>query len=170
MPHVHQVISRSSGESAVGFYSLVEKKAYTFTIPDPPIRSRYLIGSAYGWIITADDRSELHLVNTVTGDQIVLPSVATIEQVPEYSEEDVEDVSEPDDDEFSEPELFESEDDSESELLDTVPYRRYTTVFKVYRVDLTAKKVVEISLGDNVLNLGLNQATLSIYGPKNIRS
>jgi hypothetical protein len=35
----------------------------------------------HGWIITADERSELHLLNPITGDQIPLPSVTTIEQV-----------------------------------------------------------------------------------------
>ncbi|CAD6335634.1 unnamed protein product [Miscanthus lutarioriparius] len=45
------------------------------------IRSRYLIGSAYGWVVTADETSELHLVNPITRDQIALPSVTTIEQV-----------------------------------------------------------------------------------------
>ncbi|CAL4966726.1 unnamed protein product [Urochloa decumbens] len=300
--------SKSSGASAAGFYSLLENKPYTFTLPDPPIRSRYLIGSAYGWIVTADERSELHLVNPITGDQIALPSVTTIEQVkpiydnngaihmygysrytgaegyldppsvfrldklrdyifykaflssdpftgnyivvlihhpywqisfargrddhwtwlpyhacytdcafkdellyatlvdgeihaydindpsvkprvvmeglkdcpplykmyiaqapcgdllqiwkvPEDSEQEVEDVSEPDLDPPDDDEYFSvSEDGSEPEL-ETVPYRRYTTAFKVYRVDLTAKKLVEISsLGDNVLFLGLNQS------------
>ncbi|CAN6162937.1 unnamed protein product [Urochloa humidicola] len=299
--------NKSFGASAAGLYSLMENKPYTLTIPDPPIRSRYLIGSAYGWIVTADERSELHLVNPITGDQIALPSVTTIEQVkpiydnngaihmyrysrytgpkdylepssvlrldklrdylfykaflssdpftgnyivvlihhpywqisfvrggddhwtwlqyhdcytdcafkdellyallvdgeihaydlnnpsvkprvvmeglkgcalpkmyiaqapcgdllqiwkvPEYSEREVEDVSEPDLDPPDDDEYFSvSEDDSESES-DTVPHRRYTTAFKVYRMDLTANKLVEISsLGDNVLFLGFNQS------------
>nr|TKW01294.1 hypothetical protein SEVIR_8G170300v2 [Setaria viridis] len=67
--------SESIGEKAM------EKKAYTLTLPDPPIRTREVIGSSYGWIITADERSELQLVNPITGDQIALPSVTTIEQV-----------------------------------------------------------------------------------------
>lgn len=65
----------------MGLYSLAEKKAYTLTLPDPPIQSREVIGSSYGWIITADETSELHAVNPIAGDQIVLPSVTTIEQV-----------------------------------------------------------------------------------------
>ncbi|XP_062197772.1 F-box protein At5g25290-like [Phragmites australis] len=73
--------SESAGARAAGLYSLTEKKAYTVTLPDPPIRSRHIIGSSYGWIITADERSELHLVNPITGEQIALPSVTTIEQV-----------------------------------------------------------------------------------------
>ncbi|CAN6363198.1 unnamed protein product [Urochloa humidicola] len=73
--------SESIGDRAMGLYSLAEKKSYTLTLPDPPIRSREIIGSSYGWIITADEMSELQLVNPVTGDQINLPPVTTIEQV-----------------------------------------------------------------------------------------
>ena len=50
-----------------------------------------------------------------------------------------------------------SEDGAEPEL-DSMPLHE-KVVFKVYRVDLTAKKFVEVSsLGDNVLFLGLNQS------------
>ncbi|KAF7099832.1 hypothetical protein CFC21_101416 [Triticum aestivum] len=73
--------TETAGESVAGLFSLVENKSYTLALPDPPIRTRYVIGSNHGWIITADNRSELHLLNPVTGDQIALPSVATIEQV-----------------------------------------------------------------------------------------
>ncbi|KAF8694585.1 hypothetical protein HU200_005724 [Digitaria exilis] len=73
--------SESIGDRAMGLYSLAEKKAYTLTVPDPPIRSREVIGSSYGWIITADERSELQLLNPISGDQIALPSVTTIGQV-----------------------------------------------------------------------------------------
>jgi hypothetical protein len=73
--------SESTDAREAGLYSITEKKAYTLTLPDPPIRSRYIIGSSYGWIITADERSELHLVNPITSEQIALPSVTTIEQV-----------------------------------------------------------------------------------------
>ncbi|CAN6363209.1 unnamed protein product [Urochloa humidicola] len=74
-------ITESTDAREAGMYSLAEKKAYTLTLPDPPIRSRYIIGSSFGWIITADERSELHLLNPITGEQIALPSVTTIEQV-----------------------------------------------------------------------------------------
>uniref|UniRef100_A0A0A9D1F5 KIB1-4 beta-propeller domain-containing protein n=1 Tax=Arundo donax TaxID=35708 RepID=A0A0A9D1F5_ARUDO len=82
--------AKSSGASAAGLYSLTEKKPCTLSLPNPPIRTRYLISSAYGWIITVNDRSELHLVNPIMGDQIALPSITTIEYVtPVYDENGV---------------------------------------------------------------------------------
>ncbi|CAN6193093.1 unnamed protein product [Urochloa humidicola] len=74
--------SKSSGERAAGLYSLADKHAFELpSLPDPPIRRRHLIGAAHGWLITADENSELHLLNPVTGDQIALPSVATMEHL-----------------------------------------------------------------------------------------
>uniref|UniRef100_A0A0D9XTH5 F-box domain-containing protein n=1 Tax=Leersia perrieri TaxID=77586 RepID=A0A0D9XTH5_9ORYZ len=73
--------SELAGENVACLYSLVEKREYKLTLPDPPIRSRYIIGSSHGWIITADERSELHIVNPITGEQMSLPTVTTIEQV-----------------------------------------------------------------------------------------
>ncbi|XP_044978827.1 uncharacterized protein LOC123446218 [Hordeum vulgare subsp. vulgare] len=70
--------SASAGENVACLYSLAEKRVYSLTLPDPPIGDRYLIGSSHGWLITADDKSELHLINPVTGQQIALPSVVTI--------------------------------------------------------------------------------------------
>ncbi|XP_062192987.1 uncharacterized protein LOC133896406 [Phragmites australis] len=73
--------SESAGENVACLYSLVEQREYKLTLPEPPIRSRFPIGSSNGWLITADERSELHLVNPITGEQIALPSVITIKQV-----------------------------------------------------------------------------------------
>ncbi|KAF8732927.1 hypothetical protein HU200_015277 [Digitaria exilis] len=73
--------SESAGDNIAFLYSLAEKRAYKLTLPEPPIHRRYLIGSSLGWLITADERSEMHLVNPVTSEQISLPSVTTIEQV-----------------------------------------------------------------------------------------
>ncbi|GJN30860.1 hypothetical protein PR202_gb19198 [Eleusine coracana subsp. coracana] len=73
--------SESAGDHVAFLYSLVEKRSYKLTLPDLHIQRRYLIGSSHGWLVTADDRSEMHLVNPVTSEQISLPSVITIEQV-----------------------------------------------------------------------------------------
>lgn len=40
-----------------------------------------LAGSSHGWVITVDERSEMHLVNIITREQTALPSVITFEQV-----------------------------------------------------------------------------------------
>lgn len=73
--------SESAGENVVFLYSLAERRACKLTLPEPAISRRYLIGSSHGWLITADERSEMHLVNPITSEQISLPSVVTIEQV-----------------------------------------------------------------------------------------
>ncbi|WVZ55297.1 hypothetical protein U9M48_005973 [Paspalum notatum var. saurae] len=71
----------AAGENVTCLYSLAEKRTYRLTHLDPLIHKRYLIGSSHGWLVTADERSEMHLVNPVTGEQIALPSVITIEHV-----------------------------------------------------------------------------------------
>ncbi|XP_051213123.1 F-box only protein 7-like [Lolium perenne] len=73
--------SESAGDNSAYLYSLSEKRSYKLTLPDPPLRTRCLIGSSHGWLITVDERSEMHLVNPITCEQISLPSVITIEHV-----------------------------------------------------------------------------------------
>ncbi|KAM0861772.1 hypothetical protein ACQ4PT_045673 [Festuca glaucescens] len=72
-------IAAATGTRAAELFSLADKKTYKARIPDPPIGERYIVGSSHGWLVTADGRSELHLLNPVTGEQIALPSVITIE-------------------------------------------------------------------------------------------
>ncbi|XP_037467062.1 probable F-box protein At1g65740 [Triticum dicoccoides] len=71
----------SDRSGAAELYSLTDRKAYAVRLPDPPIQDRYIIGSSHGWLVTADARSELHLLNPATGEQLRLPSITTIEQV-----------------------------------------------------------------------------------------
>ncbi|RLM68935.1 uncharacterized protein C2845_PM17G11860 [Panicum miliaceum] len=73
--------SESDADNVACLYNLAEDRVYRLMIPEPAIHSRYLIGSSNGWLVTADERSELHMVNPITGEQIALPPVATIEQV-----------------------------------------------------------------------------------------
>lgn len=71
----------AAGTRAAELYSLADKSAYTIPLPDPPIAERSIVGSSHGWLVTADARSELHLLNPATGEQLALPPVSTIEQV-----------------------------------------------------------------------------------------
>ncbi|TVU01598.1 hypothetical protein EJB05_52970, partial [Eragrostis curvula] len=61
--------------------NLITEKVYHITLPDPPFRDRFVMGSSYGWLITADDRSHLFLVNPVTGHQIAMPPPETMKNV-----------------------------------------------------------------------------------------
>ncbi|CAM0949149.1 unnamed protein product [Alopecurus aequalis] len=73
--------TEAAGPSAVGMYSLSEQRAYTITPPDPPMAGRYLVGSSHGWLVTADERSDLVLLNPNTGEQTRLPPVTTMEHI-----------------------------------------------------------------------------------------
>ncbi|KAG2558330.1 hypothetical protein PVAP13_8NG134500 [Panicum virgatum] len=73
--------TESDADNVACLYNLAEDRVYRLTLPEPAIRSWYLIGSSNGWLVTADERSELHMVNPITGERIALPPVTTIEQV-----------------------------------------------------------------------------------------
>ncbi|KAF7102887.1 LOW QUALITY PROTEIN: hypothetical protein CFC21_103946 [Triticum aestivum] len=68
-----------AGAKALGMYSLSELKAYTMPLPEPPIN--YWIGSSHGWLVTMDEKSDLMLLNPITGDKIALPPATTMEHV-----------------------------------------------------------------------------------------
>ncbi|CAL4949211.1 unnamed protein product [Urochloa decumbens] len=54
-------------------------RSFHATLPDnPPFRSRYVVGSSRGWLVAADEQSDLHLLNPVTGAQIALPRAHTM--------------------------------------------------------------------------------------------
>ncbi|KQJ81847.2 hypothetical protein BRADI_5g03430v3 [Brachypodium distachyon] len=71
----------SSDKRSACLYSLVEKRVFKITLPEPPICTRTLIGSSQGLLVTVDRSSEMQLLNPITGQQIDLPSVITIEHV-----------------------------------------------------------------------------------------
>nr|XP_010936405.1 putative F-box protein At5g55150 [Elaeis guineensis] len=66
-----------SAKSSAQFYSLSERKVYRIPLPDPPVSDRLCIGSSHGWLIAADETSELHLLNPITRAQLPLPSITT---------------------------------------------------------------------------------------------
>ncbi|XP_072970678.1 probable F-box protein At4g22165 [Typha angustifolia] len=71
--------------AAAKLYSLSEDKTYTVHLPYPPIRFRTCIGSSHGWLITADDNYDLHLLNPITGSQIELPCLSIFDHLmPEF--------------------------------------------------------------------------------------
>ncbi|CAN6381557.1 unnamed protein product [Urochloa humidicola] len=73
--------SESDGDNVACLYSLAEKRVYKLALPDTPIRRMHLIGSHNGCLVIADEMSELHIINPITGELVALPSVTTIEQV-----------------------------------------------------------------------------------------
>uniref|UniRef100_A0A0D9VYG0 F-box domain-containing protein n=1 Tax=Leersia perrieri TaxID=77586 RepID=A0A0D9VYG0_9ORYZ len=73
--------SQSLGDNIACLYTLAEKRTYKLTLPEPPISRSYLLGSSLGWLVTADERSEMHILNPITGEQFALPSVITTNQV-----------------------------------------------------------------------------------------
>ncbi|KAM0890330.1 hypothetical protein ACQ4PT_027138 [Festuca glaucescens] len=73
--------TEAAGPSGVGLYNLLEQRAYTITLPDPPITGRFVVGSSHGWLITADEKSDLVLLNPITGEQMRLPPVTTMEHI-----------------------------------------------------------------------------------------
>ncbi|KAL6615079.1 hypothetical protein ACP70R_037349 [Stipagrostis hirtigluma subsp. patula] len=58
---------------AATLHNLSTGRRFHAALPDPPFRTRYVVGSSRGWLVTADERSSLHLLNPVTGAQVALP-------------------------------------------------------------------------------------------------
>ncbi|GJM87988.1 hypothetical protein PR202_ga04000 [Eleusine coracana subsp. coracana] len=62
----------ASSPDAVEIYSLTDKSTYTIPLADPPITERSVVGSSHWWLVTADARSELHLLNPVDNSRSLL--------------------------------------------------------------------------------------------------
>ncbi|KAM0924428.1 hypothetical protein ACQ4PT_004852 [Festuca glaucescens] len=84
---VYSAADRDDGMATL--HHLSTDRLYHVALPEPAFRSRYVMGSAHGWLITADERSNLILVNPITGAQIAMPPPETMPNVElRYGEED----------------------------------------------------------------------------------
>ncbi|KAF6982181.1 hypothetical protein CFC21_000605 [Triticum aestivum] len=50
-------------------------------LPQPPLTRHSTIGSAHGWLVTADEASNLHVLNPITGAHAALPPITTLHHV-----------------------------------------------------------------------------------------
>ncbi|CAM0884026.1 unnamed protein product [Alopecurus aequalis] len=73
--------TEAAGSSAVCMYVLSEQRAYTIALPDPPTAGWFWIGSSQGWLVTADQKSDLVLLNPITSEQMRLSPVTTMEHI-----------------------------------------------------------------------------------------
>ncbi|CAO2142214.1 unnamed protein product [Urochloa humidicola] len=55
--------------------------AFKVRLPPPAFRGRHVVGSGHGWIITADEDSNLQTLNPLTGAQVDLPPAAALHNV-----------------------------------------------------------------------------------------
>ncbi|CAL4955229.1 unnamed protein product [Urochloa decumbens] len=69
---------RSADPATAGFFSFRDGRCRVASLPEPAIQRRIWIGSAHGWVVTADEECALHLLNPVTGAQLPLPCITTI--------------------------------------------------------------------------------------------
>ncbi|TVU25100.1 hypothetical protein EJB05_27580, partial [Eragrostis curvula] len=74
----------SARAGAATLYSPSSGATFRVRLPDPPLRSRSLVGSAHGWLATADEASNLLLVNPLTGAQLALPPVTALYHIESF--------------------------------------------------------------------------------------
>ncbi|XBI16524.1 hypothetical protein VPH35_058765 [Triticum aestivum] len=90
-PNQSPCLVYSSGDrdaDTVTLHNMSTNKLYHVTLSEPAFRTRHVMGSSHGWLITADKRSNLILVNPATGAQMAMPPPETMNNVRlRYTEE-----------------------------------------------------------------------------------
>lgn len=69
------------GDDAAALYCPSTNVTIRVPIPEPRLSRRGLVGSAHGWLFTTDEVANPYLLNPVTGAQVALPPVTTIDCV-----------------------------------------------------------------------------------------
>ncbi|CAO2149480.1 unnamed protein product [Urochloa humidicola] len=62
-------------------YSPAAGAAFKVRIPPPAFRTRHVLGGGHGWVVTADESSNLQVLNPLTGAQVDLPPVTGLHHV-----------------------------------------------------------------------------------------
>ncbi|CAL4992129.1 unnamed protein product [Urochloa decumbens] len=62
-------------------YSPSAGAAFKVRLPAPAFRSRHVVGAGHGWVVTADEASNLQALNPLTGAQVDLPPVTGLHHV-----------------------------------------------------------------------------------------
>ncbi|XP_051205554.1 uncharacterized protein [Lolium perenne] len=77
----------SDDSSTATIYSPSSKVTFKVRLPDPPFRCRHVVGSGHGWIVTADEMSNLQALNPLTGAQVDLPPVTGLYHIKSFLNE-----------------------------------------------------------------------------------
>jgi hypothetical protein len=76
--------SKLDDANTATIYSPSSKAAFKVRLPDPPFRSRHVVGSGHGWIVAADETSNLQALNPLTGAQVDLPPVTGLYHIESF--------------------------------------------------------------------------------------
>ncbi|KAM3391892.1 hypothetical protein ACQJBY_013177 [Aegilops geniculata] len=78
-PEMPWLLLRGRTPETATLFSLSDRCSTTVSAPEPALRGHVVLGSSSdGWLVTADDRAKMRIVNPVTGEQRVLPAITTI--------------------------------------------------------------------------------------------
>ncbi|CAN6318416.1 unnamed protein product [Urochloa humidicola] len=80
-PEAPCLVIPGAAPERITVFSVTDNHAAAARATDPAMRGHVVLGSfssAAGWLVTADSRGDLRMVNPVTGEQVDLPAITTI--------------------------------------------------------------------------------------------